>query len=275
MTTPSAAVVGWPLKHSLSPRMFRLFSREAREPVHYKALAVRPEEFDGVLKEAAGGAWIGWNVTLPHKVRAMELMDALDSTAREIGAVNVVRFADGRSEGFNTDAAGFLAPLKRKRFSIAGRRVVVLGAGGAARAVCAAVTREKAGDLRILNRTAEKARALAKAVGAAAAPWTREEILAAVGGADLVVNTTSLGMEGDTNPLPAGARFKPGALAYDLVYRPRVTPFLQEASQGGAEALGGLGMLVAQAAETWRIWFGKTLPVDALDQVEADLKEIL
>ena len=273
--TLKAAVVGWPISHSLSPKIFSAFARSAQMPLQYAALEIEPGEFAGALRKACADGWVGWNVTLPHKLAARALSDRLDKSAREAGAVNVIRFQDGKRIGYNTDADGFLAPLKKRGFVSRGKRAVVLGAGGAARAVCAALRREKVADLRILNRTPEKARELALAFGGDAAQWTREELLIAIGRADLVVNATSLGLEGEGSPIHGGAKFKPGALAYDLIYNPRETPFLLAAKTSGAQTLGGLGMLVAQAAATWKIWFKKDLPIAAVENAEAALQEIL
>ncbi|MFH1725899.1 MAG: shikimate dehydrogenase, partial [Elusimicrobiota bacterium] len=142
--------------------------------------------------------------------------------------------------------------------------------GGAARAVCAALARAGAGEVDVLNRTPAKAEALAARFGARAG--SLEAAAALVSAADLVVNATSVGLDGTGSPLPPGQRFKAGAWAYDLVYRPAETPFLRAAREGGAGALGGMGMLVAQAAATWRIWFGEIVPAVTADLVEKELE---
>src|SRR5262249_41776992 len=152
-------------------------------------------------------------------------------------------FRDGGKTGFNTDAEGFLAPLLERGVRLKGKRAVVLGAGGAARAVCAALRKSSVGELLIFNRTSSKAKALARAAGGKGFPWAEGAVREAVGRADLVVNATSLGLRGKGCPLPDDASFRRGALAYDLVYRPRETPFLLMARASGAETLGGLGML--------------------------------
>ena len=270
-----AAVVGWPVAHSLSPRIFRAFRTAMDRPLFYRALSVKPELLESTLLAAAKGGWVGWNVTLPHKVTALELMDRVDATAQEAGAVNAVRFLKGKSIGYNTDADGFLMPLARRGVELKGRRCVVLGAGGAARAVCASLLRVRVAEILVFNRTASKARALASAFGGRVGDWDVYNRRKAAAEADLVVNATSIGMDGKSSPLPTLTSFKPGALAYDLVYRPLETPFLKEARESGVMAMGGVGMLVAQAEATWRIWFDEELPDGLLAEVEAELVGIL
>ncbi|MFH1723363.1 MAG: shikimate dehydrogenase, partial [Elusimicrobiota bacterium] len=136
MSVPWAGVIGFPVRHSLSPDIFRAFSAALARPLRYRTLALRPERLGEALGKARSRRWIGWNVTLPHKVAVMGHLDETDPTAREVGAVNVVRFQDGRRMGYNTDVEGFLAPLARRGVELRGARAVVLGAGGAARAVC-------------------------------------------------------------------------------------------------------------------------------------------
>ncbi|MBI5211402.1 MAG: shikimate dehydrogenase [Elusimicrobia bacterium] len=268
-----AAVVGRPVRHSLSPRLFKLLAAELGRELRYRAVEVDARRLAQALGSARRGPWVGWNVTLPHKVRILSLLDGLDDSARAAGAANVVRFEDGRAMGYNTDAAGFLVPLGRAGFAVRGCRAVVLGAGGAGRAACLALTRAGARRVLVFNRTFENARVVAAGLGAVAGPLS--QAAEAVREADLVVNATSLGLEGRGCPLAPGARFKTGALAYDLVYRPALTPFLAQARAGGAGTLGGLGMLVGQALETWRIWFGETVGGRIGRRVEKELEEFL
>lgn len=266
-----AAVVGRPVSHSLSPLIYRAFSRETGRPVRHYALTLGPEGLEKALVSARRRPWTGWNVTLPLKVDILRHLDSVDEAAREIGAVNAVRFHEGRCLGYNTDLEGFLAPLDRMGFAPGVRRAAVLGAGGAARAVCAALRRRGVGALWVLGRTPEKAGALAGDFKGRWASLADREALEALAYADLVVNATSAGLDGKSCPLPEGFRLKPNALAYELVYRPRDTPFLKAARGAGARTLGGLGMLVAQAAASWRIWFGEALAEAVVEKVEAGL----
>lgn len=298
MRPPWAAVVGDPVARSLSPEIFRIFSEELGRPLRYRALRLPPERLGRAL-EARGSSWIGWNVTLPLKIAIFEHLDRVDPVAEDVGAVNVVRFSETEGAiGYNTDVAGFLAPISRRKIVLHGAHVVVLGAGGAARAVCEALKRMEVGQILVLNRTPERAKDLAGRFGCRAGSLTSEAVAEAVSGAEMVVNATSVGFAGDgahraanahpegrecgapvrgrrspgwTPLLPEGVRFKEGAWAYDLVYRPPETAFLAGAREAGAMTIGGLDMLVAQAVETWRIWFGEDVPAGLTDRIENEL----
>lgn len=268
--TPRAALIGIHVEHSFSPRIFAGFAAALRRPLRYAAIPVRPDEFAALLTRARRGRWLGWNVTAPHKETAALLADELDPVAEAAGAVNVIRFHAGRVLGCNTDVAGFLEPLERRGLVLRGRRTVVLGAGGAARAVCEALRRSSVSETMIVNRTLSRAEPLAERFGAAAAASSSDAAAAALAGADLIVNATSAGAEAPL--LPAGLRLKAGAWAYDLAYRPAETLFMAAARHAGASALGGLEMLVAQAAGTWRLWFQEPVPESAAESVRADLR---
>lgn len=267
-----AAVIGDPVRRSLSPAIFRAFSLRLDRPLHYRAVTLEPGRLAEALGRAPSLPWLGWNVTIPFKVRILPLLDRVEGEALAAGAVNVVRFEHGRRIGYNTDAEGFLAPLRRMGVALRGKKALVLGAGGAARAVLAALRVEEA-ELRVLNRSRASAEELGRAFGAAAGTLDEAGRLAAE--ADLVVNATPLGQGGEGSPLPPGTRFKKGALAYDLVYRPARTPFLAAAEQAGARTLGGLAMLVAQATATWRIWFGAAPPPAMQGEVLRELEGTL
>ena len=266
-----AAVVGDPVEHSLSPELFKRFSEATGRPLVYRKMRVETGHLLRALEQTVHEPWAGWNVTLPHKVAIVEHCTRLDPSAEEAGAVNVIRFDASERIGYNTDAEGFIAPLDARGFVPRGKRALVLGAGGAARAVCAALRRRGIGELVVLNRTVETARALAESCdgrwGSLDAADRETE------GADLVVNATSLGLTESRSPVNPGARFKAGAIAYDLVYRPTWTPFLRVAQAGGAATLGGMEMLAAQAAATWKIWFGETLPPEVVENAARDIWE--
>jgi shikimate dehydrogenase len=285
MTRHLAAVIGWPARQSVSPTIFTHFSRRMNRPLDYRAMPIEPGDLRSAVKSAKAEPWVGWNVTIPHKVNILPLMDSLDASAKDIGAVNVVRFLDKGPIGYNTDSEGFLAPLERMGFSMQGRRAVVFGAGGAARAVCAGLRRNGIKEIMVMNRTASRTEPLVKEFGVQSAVSDFRNIREAVAQADIVVNATPLGMDGKTSPLgndgssaPAGGKdisWKKAALAYDLVYRPLETPFLRQAREGGTRTLGGLAMLVAQAAATWRIWFGEEVPLDVSASIEDHLRRTL
>lgn len=262
---PRAAVVGWPVAHSLSPLIFAAFAKAAGRPLRYRAVPLKPEDLGQAVRRAASRAWTGWSVTVPHKVAIMEHLDWVDDSARACGAVNVVQFAGGRAIGHNTDALGFAAALARAGVDPAGRNVLVFGAGGAARAVCAALRRAGVSELVLLNRTRSKAAHLAERFGARVGTDAARELACA----DLIVNASSLGLGGKGSPLPGKFKLRRGAVAYDLVYRPAQTPFLTAAKKAGARAVGGLDMLVFQAAAAWRIWFREELPEAAIAKAAA------
>jgi shikimate dehydrogenase len=216
---------------------------------------------------------VGFNVTVPHKEAVCPLLDEVTKSAASIGAVNTVVNRGGRLAGYNTDAEGFLRALKEEgAFQARGKRALLLGAGGSARAVAFALAQEGAEVLTIANRTLERAQALAQAVK----PLLPEVyILPLVGGvlareaarSHLIVNCTALGMRGGPaegeSPLTA-AQIPPTCLVYDLVYNPAVTPLLQEAARAGAQTLGGLPMLVYQGAESFRLWTGREPPLEVM-----------
>jgi shikimate dehydrogenase len=253
-------VIGDPIGHSLSPTMHRAAFAALGAPHAYDALRVAAEQLPRVLDRVRRGELHGLNVTLPHKVEAMRLCDVLTPEAQSVGACNTL-FVDatGRLVGTNTDGDGLRADLLGER--VAPRRVLVLGTGGAARAAAVAM-RTMGADLGVAGRDDAAARALAHAVGAGrAVPWAS----LAGGPWDLVLNATSAGMEGGPDGTAIADAWSrapkaDGAVAYDLIYRPRVTPFLARAAADGARALGGLGMLVEQGARALSLFLGT--PID-------------
>lgn len=268
-----AAVVGDPVSHSLSPRMFARWAKARGKDLEYEALRVTHAAFRETLSYArAGGPWLGWSVTVPHKLLAAELADEADPSVEQPGAANVLVFRDGRAVAHNTDAQGFLDALVAAGCAPFGARAVVLGAGGAAAAVVAGLRRAGAAEVLVLNRDLARGAALARRFGLAYGGLDSAPGL--VASADLVVNATAAGLEG-RSPLPAGTRFKPGAWAVDLYYRPRETAFMAEARCGGARAVGGLGMLVRQGALAWKLFVGETLPEDEVAAAEKDLEAAL
>lgn len=252
-----AGVIGWPVTHSLSPRLHGYWLRHHGIDGAYVPLAVRPEDFVSVLNALSRMGFVGVNVTLPHKESALGAVDGVDATAREIGAVNTIDVtAEGRLAGRNTDAFGFIENLKRgaPEWEASLGPAVVLGAGGAARAVCRALADAGVPEIRIANRTIARARAIAKAVGANVVPW--DERSAALEGIALLVNATNLGMEGKP-PLELGLGALPArAVVNDIVYNPLETGVLRAAAARGNVVVDGLGMLLHQARPGFAAWFG-------------------
>ena len=268
---PFAAIVGWPVEHSRSPALHGYWLKQHRIDGHYGRLPVEPKpealrELVGFLKSTPNAR--GCNLTLPHKIDIIPLLDRIHPDAERIGAVNtVIKHADGTLEGRNSDAFGFLAALQEgaPRWKATGGPAVVLGAGGAARAVVASLVEAGVPELRLINRT----QAAAINLGVAFTPrdgrqimierWDeRSEMLA---GAALLVNTTSLGMKGQP-PLDIDlARLPKDAVVDDIVSVPLETPLLAAARTRGNTCIDGLGMLLHQGRLGFEAWFGKTVAV--------------
>jgi len=261
------AVFGHPIAHSLSPRIHARFAATTGVRLHYAAIDAPAESFATQLADFAAGGGRGANVTLPLKQDACALSAALSDFARRAGAVNTLtRLPDGRWLGDNTDGPGFVRDLtERHALDLRGRRSLLLGAGGAARAAAFALLDAGVGELIIVNRTAERADALADAIGDPEHVYTRYwDDLGAAGNFDLIVNATSAGLGAAKLALPFGLVAR-RTLCYDLSYGAAAFSFLAWARAAGAgPALDGLGMLVEQAAESFAIWHGMRPDTDAV-----------
>lgn len=251
-----AGVAGWPIGHSLSPALHGYWIAEHKLDAAYVPLAVAPDGFADAFKALPKLGFRGLNVTLPHKEAAFSLVDTRDDAAEATGAVNTIVFDGGRALGRNTDVFGFAESLREAGVgSLASKSVVVLGAGGAARGVVAALLSLGASQVLLVNRTAEKAQALAAHFGGCVSAGKWNALPALLSTAGLLVNTTSLGMVGqppleiDLSPLRQG-------VVADIVYRPLETPLLAQARQQGLKTVDGLGMLLHQARPGFAAWFG-------------------
>lgn len=253
-----AGVIGWPIAHSRSPRLHGFWLKHHDIDGAYLPLAVAPEKLESAVLGLRDAGFRGLNVTLPHKEAVMALCDRVDEIAQRIGAVNTLVFEGETILGSNTDAFGFIENLKA---GVAGHDLtaapgLLLGAGGAARAVAVALLDAGLPELLICNRSPERAEALAGALGtrAKALPWSaRSQALSDMG---LLVNSTSLGMIGHP-PLDLSLdRLPASALVTDLVYTPLETPLLAAAKAQGCSVVDGLGMLLHQARPGFRAWFG-------------------
>jgi len=257
-----AGVLGWPLDESLSPAIHNAAFRALHIDCAYFTWQVPPEQ----LADAIGGIRalraLGANVTVPHKEKIIEHLDQLSGDATEVGAVNTIQRVGERLIGHNTDVDGFREFVAGDAgIDLAGKSVVVLGAGGAARAVVRAAGELGASRVTVVARDpkrAERLTSLAEDVGVEA--WDRAADAAR--DADAVVNATPLGSS-DDDPLP-DHEWRPGQVALDLLYLPPVTAFMERARVAGAESWGGLGMLVRQAAASFRIWTGQDPPLGAM-----------
>lgn len=262
-----AGVMGWPVGHSRSPRLHGHWFQRYGIDGTYIPLPVRPEDVEIAFRALPRVGFRGWNVTVPHKEAAARLVDELDPAARRIGAVNTVLvLEDGRTRGLNTDGAGFLANLRQQapQWRAEGGPVVVLGAGGSARAVATALLDAGVPALRLVNRTVARAAQLAAALTGlgpiASAGW--DDLEHALTDAALLVNCTSLGMTGQPPLEIELAPLSPGAVVADLVYAPLETQLLSAARRRGNPAVEGLGMLLHQAVPGFAHWGGVVAEVD-------------
>lgn len=254
-----AGVMGWPVGHSSSPRLHGYWLEHYGIDGAYVPLGVEPANFERVLRLLPLLGFAGVNVTVPHKEAALAAVDVADPLAQRIGAVNtVIVRRDGGLEGRNSDAYGFLENIKTAvpGWDAASGPAVVLGAGGAARAVCAALVDGGAPEVRVVNRTAARAEALAAAIGGPCRvlPWS--ERCGVLDGAVLLVNATTLGMTGQP-PLDLDLdRLPRAAVVNDVVYAPLETALLKMAARRGNRTVDGLGMLLHQARPGFKAWFG-------------------
>lgn len=254
-----AFVIGHPIKHSRSPLIHGSWIAEHGIEGSYEAIDVAPEDLPAFVARLRQGEFVGGNVTIPHKEAVFALCDSVDPLATTIGAANtLVRQSDGAIHGFNTDYMGFLGNLEQNAPGWARglERAIVLGAGGAARAILVALREQGVPQIVLLNRTTEKAEALAREIPGPFVPGALADYARYAPGAGLVVNTTSIGMHDtrfdalDLGLLPAAA------LVTDIVYVPLVTPLLADARARGLRTVDGLGMLLHQAIPGFEAWFG-------------------
>ncbi|HET6632617.1 MAG TPA: shikimate dehydrogenase [Rhodanobacteraceae bacterium] len=251
------AVIGHPVAHSLSPRIQRAFAAQTGDRIDYTVIDAEPADFAAFARGFFKTGGVGLNVTVPHKRAAFECAAEHADSAALAGVANVLRLtADGVIEAHNTDGSGFMRDLRERHgFEPRGARVLLLGAGGAARGVGFALCEAGVEHLTIVNRTPQRARALAARLGppAQARPWPHAEDAPQY---DLIVNATAAGLHGQSLALP-GALLTGAPLCHDLAYGAAAQPFLDWARAAGAPAVDGLGMLVETAADSFAIWHGR------------------
>lgn len=265
--------MGWPIEHSISPAMHNAAFDAAGLNWRYVPLSVHPDRVGEAVRGLRALGFAGYNVTVPHKRAVMEYLDEITEQARAIGAVNtIVIQPDGRMVGHNTDALGFLRALAEGGFRPEGSRSVVIGAGGAARAVAYALASTGAA-VTILNRTLSRAQSLVADLASLfpslplrALPLSPSTLRQEVPSADLLVNATPLGMwpQVKRSPWPDELPMPPSLTVFDLVYNPLETKLMRQAREAGARAIGGLGMLVHQGAAAWELWTGQRAPVKVM-----------
>lgn len=260
-----AGVIGHPVAHSLSPKLHGYWLKKYAIDGEYKAYDVVPASLASFIRALPEKGFAGCNLTIPHKEAIVEFLDEVDDLARIIGAVNTIVVEGSRLVGTNTDVAGFYENIKPHVKGT--KKAVIFGAGGAARAVIMALTQLGFSDIVITNRTRERAEALASHHDLTLVEWDKKET--ALAGADVLVNTTSLGLAGNP-PLELSLESLPKeALVTDIVYKPLITPLLTAAHARGNPIVDGLGMLLHQAAPGFAAWFG------VMPEVTNELREFI
>jgi shikimate dehydrogenase len=255
-----AGIIGWPVSHSRSPRLHGYWLEKHDIDGAYIPLPIAPEHFHDTVRGLMHAGFAGANVTIPHKLAAFEVCDTVDETARKAGAVNTLTFREGKISGANTDGWGFLANLRAHGVDPRSGPALLLGAGGGARAIAAALLAEGV-KVTIANRTAARAERLVRDLpGPSLVPWEQRD--AAVADHALVVNTTALGMAGKDALKLDLSRARAGTAVADIVYVPLDTPLLQDAKASGLTPVEGLGMLLYQGIPGFRSWFGVEPTVD-------------
>jgi shikimate dehydrogenase len=270
-------IIGYPIKHSMSPKMHNSAFRALGLDYRYEAAQVEPDHLANFLNQIMKRPDVsGASVTIPHKIAVMDELDDIDREAADIGAVNTIVNVKGTLKGYNTDGFGALRALNESMGDISDKRVVLLGAGGAARAVAYRIVQE-AVAVTILNRTPQRAAELAKYlreksmkhdVEVSASPLDDEHLSRVMGETDLLINATPVGMHPNIDETPVPKHILHSQLmVFDLVYNPLRTRLLREADEKGAQTLGGVEMLVYQGVEAFRLWTGREAPVGLMLRV--------
>lgn len=260
--TKRAAVIGHPINHSKSPFIHNYWIKKYGLDARYEAIDIAPENLASELKRLAVDGYAGFNVTIPHKENVFALCDECDEIARAVGATNTVIIKNGKLHGTNTDVFGFIENIRchRPGFDFTKGPAVVLGAGGAARAVIYALLKEGVPEIRLINRTKTKAEALA-AGRVKIEDW--EQRSAALEGVNLLTNTTSMGMKGQPELEINLSALPKTALVNDIIYAPLMTNLLRDSEDRGNAIVAGIGMLLHQAVPAFENFFGVRPEVDA------------
>jgi shikimate dehydrogenase len=253
-----ACVIGWPIGHSRSPLIHNYWLKKYGIDAVYEKKAVEPENIAEFIANLAASEFVGCNVTIPHKEPAFRAVAKADEIARRLGAVNTVYLKDGVVCGTNTDGEGFIASLRHSHpnFNLRDKTAIIVGAGGAAKAVIGALLDEGVARIGIINRTRERIHDLQAQFGYSVYEMSDTIFNDALESCGLLVNTTSQGMEGQPPLELKTQRLNPDALVADIVYIPLETAFLEQARLRGNPVLGGLGMLLHQAVRGFELWFG-------------------
>ncbi len=270
--TTICGIIGDPVEHTMSPAMHNAAFAETGLDWVYAAFHVKPDELKAAIEGMRALGIAGFNVTIPHKIHVIPLIDRLDPPAEKIGAVNTVVNRGGILTGYNTDASGFLRAMAERGIDPAGKNVVIIGAGGAARAVSFVLSESRA-NITIMNRASgmERAVTLAEAVAKStggnpgALELSEANLKQVLKKADILVNTTSVGMSPDCEQSPVpGEYLRPGLAVYDIVYNPVRTKLIREAEAVGAGTISGIDMLVWQGILAFELWTGVKPPAETM-----------
>ena len=260
------AVIGDPIDHSLSPNIHNAAFRHLGSEDTYIAYKIPAGELSAGIGALKKIKIAGFNVTIPHKIEMMKFLDEMDTTCKVIGAVNTVLNEDGKLKGYNTDMIGFLDPIKKRNLTIKGSQVMLLGAGGAARAIMTAMVKEKASKITIVNRTMENANKLAefaKKIGGNIETVSLQEANKLISDHKFIINSTSIGMDNEPSHIST-ENMNENSIVYDIVYQPMNTDLVKKSKEKGATIIYGYEMLLSQAACSFEIWHKTEAPYDAM-----------
>jgi shikimate dehydrogenase len=264
-----AAVIGYPIAHSKSPYIHEYWMKQNNIAGSYEAISIDPKNFKDGIQKLIGQNYNGFNVTVPHKQNIIEFCSEIDKTAQAIGAVNTILIKDQKLIGKNTDSFGFIENIKQQKpnFIFKNKQVLILGAGGASRAIIYGLKQQNVAKIHLSNRTLEKAQILAKEFDIEFIEWEKKESV--LDKIDLLINTTSLGMVGKPELELSLETLKPEALVTDIVYAPLMTELLKQAKNKHNQIVTGIGMLLHQARPAFQAWTG------IMPDVTEELEELI
>ena len=264
--TSTYAVIGDPIDHSLSPNIHNAAFRSLNLDCTYIAYRIPKGELIAGVEALKTIKIAGFNVTIPHKIEMIKYLDVLDENCNLIGAVNTVSNDNGILKGYNTDMHGFLEPIKKRNLEIKGSRVLLVGAGGAARAIVAGLVKEKADKITIANRTRENANELAeftKKIGGKVDVISLQEIDKLISEHKFIINSSSVGLRNEHSLIPT-SNIDRNSIVYDVIYSPINTDLVKKSKENGATIIYGYEMLLAQAAKAFEIWHKTEAPYDVM-----------
>ena len=262
----SFAVIGDPIDHSLSPNIHSAAFRELNLDSSYIGYRIPKGELESGIEGLKKIKITGFNVTIPHKIEMMKYLDKMDESCSVIGAVNTVVNNEGVLKGFNTDMDGFLEPLKKRDIQIKGKKILLIGAGGAARAIIAGMAKEKAERVDIANRTIENAIKLSEFATKIGLKANTKKIIETdenIENYDMIINSTSIGLKNESSPI-SFEKISQGTIIYDIVYAPMNTDFIKKAKDKKLEVIYGYEMLLGQAIRAFEIWHEMKAPYNAM-----------